>query len=130
MFFTATGTIWGYTHTAATDGIAALVGSGRTAFRHSAATLPGVSMPSSVVKSMHEMARLMAARFDVVLMDRVVKVLARASSPTSSTGVTRSATPLRDRGAKTAAAAGVSTSVLTPSSLPAPGGGATISLRG
>ncbi len=72
----------------------------------------------------------MAARFEVVLMDLVVKVLARASSPTSSTGVTRSATPLRDRGAKTAEAAGVTTSVLTSSSLPARRGSVTISLKG
>src|SRR5919197_279595 len=33
------------------------VGSGRTAFEHSAATFPGVSAPSSVVRSMHRIAR-------------------------------------------------------------------------
>ena len=79
---------------------------------------------------MHEMARSMAARFEVVLIERVVNVLARASNPTSSTGVTRNATPLRDRGAKTADAAGVTTSVLTSTSVPGRGGGVTISVNG
>lgn len=64
------------------------------------------------------------------MIERVVKVRARASSPTSSTGVTRNATPLRDRGLKTLAAIGVAISVLTRPSLPARGGDVTISLTG
>ena len=49
-------TRFGYTQTAATGGIEASLGSGRNAFDASAATLPGVSAPSSVVRSMQRIA--------------------------------------------------------------------------
>ena len=41
----------GYTHTAATGGTAGSAGSGRSALAHRPRTLPGVSAPSSVVRS-------------------------------------------------------------------------------
>src|SRR3954447_14682796 len=55
--WTAVGTRFGYTQTAATEGTLGLLGSGRTAFEASAATLPGVSWPSSVVRSIIRTAR-------------------------------------------------------------------------
>lgn len=54
-------------------------------FAHSARTLPAVSAPSRVVRSIIEMARSMAYAFAVVLTDRVPRPAARASSPTAST---------------------------------------------
>src|SRR5918996_3422027 len=85
----ATGTSAGKTQTAATEEIVGSVGSGRTAFEHTAVTLPGVSAPSSVVRSAHRTARASAYRFDSRLIDRVPSEAARSSSPTASTGVTR-----------------------------------------
>ena len=52
---------------------------------HSARTLPGVSAPSSVVRSIIEIARSIAHALAVVLIDRVASVAARASAPTWST---------------------------------------------
>ena len=47
--------------------------------------MPGVSAPSSVVRSTIEMARSMAASFEAFLMDRVASPAARCSIPTGST---------------------------------------------
>src|ERR687891_1454115 len=85
----ATGTRDGYTHTAATLGIVGSVGSGRTAFEHTAVTFPGVSAPSRVVRSAHRMARSRANSLASRLIDRVASDAARSSRPTASTGVTR-----------------------------------------
>ena len=74
-----------YTHTAATRGQLGSAGSGVTAFATSERTLPGVSAPSSVVRSMSPMIRSRAHAFDVVLMERVPRPAARCSSPTAST---------------------------------------------
>src|SRR5690349_17704532 len=82
---TATGTRFGYTHTAATDGIARSVGSGRTAFEQRAATLPGVSAPSSVVRSVQRIARSSANSFASRLIDRLASSPARPSTATWST---------------------------------------------
>src|SRR6185437_14200547 len=60
-------------------------GSGRLALAHNARTLPGVSWPSSVVRSIIEMAMSRAHCLAVVLMDRLASVAARASAPTRST---------------------------------------------
>src|SRR5690348_14332770 len=75
----------GYTHTAATDGMPASPGFGRIALAHSAATLPGVSWPSSVVRSMQRMARSSAQSLDDFLIERLAREAARSSAPTSST---------------------------------------------
>ena len=61
------------------------VGSGRMALDASARTLPGVSAPSSVVRSTIRIARSMANALAVVLIERVPRVAARASAPTWST---------------------------------------------
>src|SRR5918996_2138455 len=90
---TATGTSDGYTHTAATWDTVWSVGSGRTALADIWATFPGVSMPSSVVRSMHRMARSSAHSFDSRLMDRVASEAARSSRPTASTEVTLATKP-------------------------------------
>src|SRR6266511_6413770 len=82
---TAVETIDGYTHTAATDGQDRSAGSGRRALADSARTLPGVSAPSSVVRSTIRIAKSIAAAFAVVLIDRVPSAAARASTPTWST---------------------------------------------
>src|SRR3990170_1201753 len=71
--------------TAATDGIDGSTGSGRTAFEQSAATLPGVSAPSSVVRSIIRTASSNACSFDSFLIDRLASVAARSSSATAST---------------------------------------------
>ncbi len=71
-----------------------MVGSGRIALAHMAWTLPGVSMPSSVVRSMHRTARSSAASFDEVLIDRVPSAAARATRPTSSTAATVTVVPV------------------------------------
>src|SRR5437879_3414928 len=71
--------------TAATLGIAPSPGCGRTALEHIAATFPGVSAPSSVVRSMQRMARSSAHSFDVFLIDRFARAAARSSTPTWST---------------------------------------------
>src|SRR4249919_255224 len=75
----------GYTQTAATIGAVRSAGSGRLALAHSARTLPGVSWPSSVVRSIIEMAASSAHCLAVVLMDRLASMAARASAPTRST---------------------------------------------
>src|SRR3954447_8415574 len=70
---------------AATRGALGSAGSGRSAFAHSARTLPGVSWPSSVVRSIIEIARSIAQALAVVLIERVERVAPRASAPTWST---------------------------------------------
>ena len=52
------------------DGTLGSSGSGRIALPASARTLPGVSAPSSVVRSTHRIARSSAAAFDDVLIER------------------------------------------------------------
>src|ERR687889_334181 len=74
-----------YTHTAAAEGQLGSEGSGLRALADSARTLPGVSAPSSVVRSTIEMARSIAHCLDVVLIDRVASEAARPSRPTAST---------------------------------------------
>src|SRR5438552_6934484 len=75
-------------HTAATDGMDASVGSGRTALAHIATTLPGVSEPSRVVRSMHRMAKFSAQSFDSRFIERLASDAARSSIPTASTEAT------------------------------------------
>src|SRR5271169_3735882 len=75
----------GYTQTAATIGTVGSAGSGRLALAHSALTLPGVSWPSKVVRSIIEIAASSAHCFAVVLMDLLASMAARASAPTRST---------------------------------------------
>ena len=82
---TATSTRSGYTQTAATAGVVSSLGSGRIAFAHSDRTLPGVSAPSSVVRSTMRTAASSAQALLVVLMLRVARPAARASAPTWST---------------------------------------------
>ena len=89
----ATPTSDGYTHTAATDGISGIVGAGQTAFAHRCRTLPGVSEPSSVVRSTMDTARRMPCCLAVVLMERLPSVAARSSMPTRSTCGRRRITP-------------------------------------
>ena len=48
-------------------------GSGRVAFAQSAWTLPGVSLPSSVVRSIMRMTRSSAQSFDSLLMERLAE---------------------------------------------------------
>src|SRR5690348_7234707 len=60
-------------------------GLGRMALAHSAATFPGVSWPSSVVRSMHRMARSRAHSLEDFLIERLARLAARSSAPTSST---------------------------------------------
>src|SRR5467141_3409721 len=69
----------------ATEGIEASPGLGRMPLAQRAATLPGVSEPSSVVRSMHRMARSSAHSFDDFLIERLANDAARSSAPTSST---------------------------------------------
>ena len=82
---TAEGTRFGYTQTAATDGTVASAGSGRTAFEQIAATFPGVSWPSSVVRSVIRIASSRAKSFDSRLIERRASDAARSSTATSST---------------------------------------------
>ena len=51
------------------------------ALEHNALTLPGVSMPSNVVRSTMEMAKSMACFFESALIERVPSPAARASAP-------------------------------------------------
>src|SRR5690348_4754142 len=51
----------------------------------SAAILPGVSEPSSVVRSMQRIARSSAQSFDDFLIDLLARAAARSSAPTWST---------------------------------------------
>src|SRR6266508_3122763 len=56
--------------TAATEGIDGSMGFGRTALAHIAMTLPTVSAPSRVVRSMLRIARSSAQSFDSRLIER------------------------------------------------------------
>src|SRR4051812_6207261 len=71
--------------TAATWGAVGSLGSGRRAWAARLRTLPGVSAPSSVVRSTIEIAVSIAQALAVVLIDRVPSTAARASAPTWST---------------------------------------------
>src|ERR1019366_9408428 len=71
--------------TAATWGVAGSEGSGTIALAHSERTLASVSAPSSVVRSIMEIAVSTAQALDVFLMERVPNPAARASAPTWST---------------------------------------------
>ena len=62
---------------------------GGSPFAHSARTLPGVSFPSSVVRSIIRIARSSAQTLDAFLIDRFVSDATRSWIPTASTGVTR-----------------------------------------
>src|SRR4029453_3156676 len=79
--------------TAATGGAVGSDGSGRRAFAHRARTLPGVSWPSRVVRSIIRIARSIAHCLAVVLIDRAESLAARSSAPTWSTLVS----PCRNR---------------------------------
>src|ERR687897_2669360 len=68
---TAVGTRSPYTQMAATGGHDGSVGSGLRPLAHRARTLPGVSWPSSVVRSTIRTARSSANALAVVLIDRV-----------------------------------------------------------
>src|SRR3954451_9275389 len=71
--------------TAATCGVVGSPGSGRRALAASERTLPGVSEPSSVVRSTIEIAVSIAQALAVVLIERVPSTFARFSAPTWST---------------------------------------------
>src|SRR5687768_14450321 len=86
---TAVGIMFGYTHRAATDGMEGSVGSGRRALPARARTLPAVSLPSSVVRSIIRIARSSAQSFASFLMLRFARLAARSSTPTPSTAHTR-----------------------------------------
>src|SRR5438067_166205 len=78
--FTSAAATWarsGYTQTAATIGAVGSAGSGRLALAHSARTLPGVSWPSRVVRSIIEMAMASAHCLGVVVVDRLAHGAAR-----------------------------------------------------
>src|SRR5215217_1776178 len=81
----ATPTSAGYTQTAAQLGISGRVGAGQTALAASWRTLPGVSAPSSVVRSSIETARRMPCFFASVLIERLASVATRSSTATRST---------------------------------------------
>src|ERR1700730_9260161 len=70
---------------AATEGMEASPGLGRIALAHRAVTLPEVSEPSSVVRSMQRMATSRAHSFEDFLIERLASDAARSSAPTSST---------------------------------------------
>ena len=70
---------------AATEGMLASLGSGRIPFEHSAATFPGVSAPSSVVRSIIRIASSSANTFASRLIERFASEAARSSTPTWST---------------------------------------------
>ena len=82
---TACPTMSPYTQTAATRGQLGSPESGVTAFATRDRTLPGVSAPSSVVRSMRPMIRSSAHAFEVVLIERVPSPAARCWRPTAST---------------------------------------------
>src|SRR5439155_25844564 len=75
---TAVGTRFGYTQSAAQEGMDGSVGSGRTAFVASACTLPGVSAPSSVVRSVIRIASSSANSFASFLIERRASEAARS----------------------------------------------------
>src|SRR3954453_10650871 len=81
----ATATRSGYTHTAATLGQLGSPGSGCTALALIARTFPGVSAPSSVVRSVIATIVSSAQRLASFLIERVARPAARASAPTWST---------------------------------------------
>src|SRR5205823_5768285 len=85
----AVATRFGYTQIAATDGMLASDGSGRMPFDASAATFPGVSAPSSVVRSITRIARSSANTFESRFIERVASDAARSSSATASTDPSR-----------------------------------------
>src|SRR6476660_9102660 len=70
---------------AAGRGVVGSSGSGTSALAHSERTLPGVSEPSSVVRSIMLIAVSIAQALLVVLIDRVPSPATRASQPTWST---------------------------------------------
>src|SRR5688572_9508273 len=82
-------------HTAATDGTSGSV-LGARAFWQSDAILPGVSLPSRVVRSTMDTAVLSPHSFDPFLMLRVANLATRSSMPTWSTGPTSSMKRFRD----------------------------------
>src|SRR6266508_2711025 len=96
---TAVETIDGYTHTAATDGQDRSAGSGRRALADSARTLPGVSAPSSVVRSTIRIARSIAHCLAVVLIDRVPSSAASDRATSASVAVIRPTSSLALGGA-------------------------------
>src|SRR4030081_204639 len=70
---------------AATLGIVGSPGFGRMPLAQSAVTFPGVSEPSSVVRSMQRTARSSAQSLEDFLIERLAREAARSSAPTSST---------------------------------------------
>src|SRR5215468_1698807 len=81
----ATATRSGYTHTAATGGTEGSSGSGKRALAHSPRTFPGVSAPSSVVRSTILTAVSSAHSLASRLIERVARDAARSCAPTWST---------------------------------------------
>jgi hypothetical protein len=77
---------------AATDGIDGSPGWGCMPFAQSARTLPAVSFPSSVVRSIILIARSRAHSFDSRLIERRLSASTRSWAPTASTAVTRPST--------------------------------------
>src|SRR5215475_6208807 len=75
----------GYTHTAATGGPDRSEGSGWRALAHSPRILPGVSAPSSVVRSTMRTAISSAHSLAPRLIERVARDAARSCAPTWST---------------------------------------------
>src|SRR3981081_1682650 len=73
----ASATRAGYTQIAATEGIVGSPALGRIPFAHRAVTLPGVSDPSSVVRSMQRTARSSAQSLDAFLIERLASEEAR-----------------------------------------------------
>src|SRR3954463_15174624 len=71
---------------AATDGISGRWASGHTPFAHRWRTLPAVSAPSSVVRSIIEVARRIPWRLASFLIERLPSVAARSSTRTRLTG--------------------------------------------
>ena len=102
---------------AATGGTSGWSGSGRMACAQSDRTLPGVSAPSSVVRSIMETAMSMACSLASFLIERVASTAERRSSPTWSTP----GSPKRNRrsadSSRTASASGAGTVVVTDPSL-------------
>src|SRR5690348_11557333 len=83
--FRAYFTIFGYTQTAAQLGTAYFGSAGCCALRQRYATLPGVSFPSNVVRSIMLTAILRPASLALVLMLRLLKEAARSSAMMAST---------------------------------------------
>src|SRR6185312_14632861 len=70
---------------APTEGMLGSPGLGRMPLAQRAATFPGVSAPSRVVRSMQRMARSRAQSLEAFLIERLARLAARSSAPTSST---------------------------------------------